>query len=131
LVSRVNQFTKSKRSKYGAKRVVVDGESFDSQIEASRWSFLRIMERQGEITHLERQVEYKLIVNGVDCGSYFADAKYFTRPTNTQRGEYVIEDTKGVKTDIYKLKKKLVEALYPGVKIKEVTNARADVRAAA
>jgi hypothetical protein len=36
----------------------------------------------------------------------------------------VVEDTKGVQTDVFKLKKKLVEALYPGLIIQIVSSPR-------
>jgi hypothetical protein len=116
-----------KANKYRAKRTKVDGISFHSKLEADRWCILRQFEKTGEITHLERQPRFALTINGVDCGTYLADFRFFTRPTNTTRGEFVVEDCKGFKTDIYKLKKKLVEAIYPGVKIVEVTKANADV----
>lgn len=115
--------------KYGAKRTQGGDVSFPSKLEADRYCILRQMEKSGEISHLERQPEFKLTVNGVDCGTYLADFRFFTRPTNTTRGEFVVEDCKGFKTDIYKLKKRLVEAIYPGVKIVEVTKAKEDVGA--
>ena len=49
------------RSKYGAKKVTVDGITFDSKKEANRWCELRLMERAGVITGLERQVKFVLI----------------------------------------------------------------------
>lgn len=104
----------SPASKYRNSHVVVDGTTFDSKAEARRYQELKLMQAAGEITDLEAHPCYPLIVNGVKVGSYEADFRYVT-----QGGETVIEDVKGVRTDTYRLKKRLVEALY-GIKVVEV-----------
>lgn len=103
------------RSKYGNRKTTVDGITFDSQAEAARWCTLRIMERGKLIAGLKRQVPFALDVNGVKIGTYKADFTY-----TDASGRHVVEDVKGVATPVYKLKKKLMAALY-GVDIKEVT----------
>ncbi len=109
------------RSKYGARKVVFDGIEFASKKEARRYSELKIMEASGEIKCLRLQFEFELIPaqfappiklkNGKEkrgkclerkC-SYIADFCYFRADT----GELVVEDTKGFKTDVYRLKRKL------------------------
>ncbi len=117
----------NKRSKYGAKRTQVGDISFASKLEADRYCVLRALEKSGEITHLERQPRFDLTIDGTNCGFYKADFRYFSRPTNEHRGEHIVEDCKGFKTPLYKFKKRVVEAIYRGVKIIEVTNPRADV----
>lgn len=47
---------RSVNNKYGAKKIVVNGEAFDSRMEARRWRELRIIQRAGEIDGLQRQV---------------------------------------------------------------------------
>jgi len=119
---------KPKRSKYGAKKVLVDGIRFDSKREAARYQFLKARQDAGEISNLELQPSFKLkcgerpillkskgYPNGRQA-TYFADFAYWC-PVEEKR---VIEDSKGMKTDIYKLKKAIVEAQFPGVKIIEV-----------
>lgn len=107
-------------SKYGNKKTIIDGISFDSQKEATRWSELRLLERAGEIQNLQRQVPFVLIPKQVRDGKtierpvvYKADFVY------TEKGEEVVEDTKGVKTKEYILKRKLMLWQY-GIQIKEV-----------
>lgn len=112
----------TRKSKYRAVAVKVDGVRFASKAEAKRYAELRLLERSGEISHLELQPRFDLTVNGQSLGFYKADFRFFTRPTNTKRGEFVVEDVKGVKTPLYVLKRKLTEALYPGVKIVEVAS---------
>lgn len=84
-------------NKFGAVAVVVDGIRFDSKIEAGRWQTLRMLEKAGAISRLERQVVFPLLVNGVTIGKYKADFVYYW-PNN----ERVIEDVKGHQTEIFK-----------------------------
>lgn len=100
-------------SKYGAKRTEVDGIVFASMAEARRYGELKLLERAGKIKDLELQPVYALIVNGVRVGNYIGDFRYVEGET------VVLEDVKGVKTPVYQLKKKLVEAIYK-FKITEV-----------
>lgn len=107
-------------NKYGNRKTIIDGIVFDSQKEATRWSELRLLERAGEIQNLQRQVPFVLIPKQVRDGKtierpvvYKADFVY------TEKGEEVVEDTKGVKTKEYILKRKLMLWQY-GIQIKEV-----------
>lgn len=105
------------KGKFGSKRCTVEGEAFDSKLEARRWLELRDMQRRGLISGLRRQVEYPLVINGIDCGSYYADFVYFTAA-----GDRRVEDVKAksgvTMTQVYKLKKRLVFAIH-GVTIRE------------
>ncbi len=103
-----------KRSKYGAKPVFVDGIRFASQREAKRYNELGTLLAAGLISDLQLQPRFNFMVKGVKCFADVADFSY-----TTSSGAQIIEDAKGFKTDIYKLKKKLIEAAF-GVEIKEV-----------
>lgn len=96
------------KNKYGAKRVQIDGHKFHSIAEANRYANLVVMQSKGMIDFLELQPKYPLSINGVKVCSYFADFKYLDRATQ----KYVVEDVKGMLTPVYKLKKKLVKAIY-------------------
>lgn len=108
----------AKRNKFGAVRVTIDGHSFHSKAEAKRYGELRYLEMGGKIRNLELQPRYALKINGVDCGTYIADFRYFD--TRSARVELVVEDVKGAVTALFRLKKKIVEAIYPGVTVREV-----------
>lgn len=95
-----------KRNKYGNKRTQVDGIWFASKREATRYSVLRIAQRGGLIRELELQKRYPLEVKGVKIGTYVCDFRYI------EDGIPVVEDCKGAKTQVYKLKKKLMKAIY-------------------
>jgi hypothetical protein len=110
-----NAARQPRSNKYGAIRTTCEGIEFDSRREAARYLELRRLEDAGHIKELELQPRFDLVVNGVRCGAYFADFRY------VEGGEEVIEDVKGgsaTKTQLYRLKKKIVEALY-GFKIRE------------
>lgn len=102
-------------SKYHAKRTTVDGVTFASKAEATRWQELRLLERAGQIADLEYQPRYLLTVNGVVVGTYVGDARY----RDVLRDRLVVEDVKGVRTPVYRLKKKLMRACH-GIDITEV-----------
>jgi hypothetical protein len=101
-----------RRSKYGNRKTVVDGFKFDSQAEATRYSVLKILQASGLISGLRLQVPYQINVNGKKICRYVADFVYI------EDGKEVVEDVKGMKTPVYNLKKKLMEAVF-GVVILE------------
>lgn len=110
-------------SKYRAVKTVVDGHTFPSKREAARYSLLKLREKAGEISHLELQAKYEIRINGVLICTYYADFRYFDLVRKNAQGGMgcrVVEDSKGMKTPVYRIKKKLVEALYPGTIIEEV-----------
>lgn len=102
--------------KYGNYECVVEGERFDSIREALRWQELRMMEKAGEISGIERQVTYELIPKqpGERAVKYIADFRYKDR-----NGLTVVEDAKGMKTKDYIIKRKLLLYMH-GIKIVEV-----------
>lgn len=106
---------------------------FDSRKECRRWKELRLLEDEGHISDLQRQVRFELVPvqrepdrrgpkGGVIKGKvnerkveYIADFVY----TDTETGEMVVEDTKGIKTKDFIIKRKLM--LYRhGIRVKEV-----------
>ena len=101
---------RSRGAKYGNKKVTVDGITFDSKKEARYYCDLKVRVKAGEVITFLMQVPFHLTA-GV---KYVADFMEFRAD-----GSVHVIDTKGVKTDVYKLKKKQVEELYPVV-IEEV-----------
>lgn len=122
--------------KYNNKKVMVGGIKFDSKKEGVRYKELKMLERAGIIQDLQRQVKYVLIpaqyepsgeiyTKGKEKGkpkkgklierecAYYADFVY------TENGKTVVEDTKGVKTPEYIIKRKLMLYVH-NIKIKEM-----------
>lgn len=116
----MDELAPRKRSKYRNIKVKVDGHTFDSKFEAARYGDLKLLQAAGEISGLQCQVPYRIEVGGMLICRYVADFVF-------QRGEkLVVADAKGVRTDTYLLKKKLMRAVH-GVEIEEY---RKEVRGA-
>lgn len=135
-----------RKHKYGAKPTTVDNIRFASQKEARRYQELRLLERGGHIQCLELQPAFDVWVQELSVGArlkrvaarmrgrpepknlqhkvctYFADFRYQERELRDSENEHwrvVVEDVKGVRTPVYRLKKRMVEAQY-GIQIREV-----------
>lgn len=100
-----------KKTKYHNVKVEIDGLKFDSKKEATRYTELKLMERAGIIRDLELQVPFELIkaqkggLRSERATTYLADFVYFDR----EKSKTIIEDTKGVKTKDYLIKRKLMK----------------------
>ncbi len=106
---------RKRRSKYGEEKCLVRGEVLASKHEGQRYRDLMLLQAAGEIYGLERQVEFPCVVEGKKICSWYADFVY------NEGQEMIVEDAKSEATrkdKTYRLKKKLVEALYH-VEIKE------------
>lgn len=106
------------RSKYNANGRHVDGHWFASDAEAQRYEQLKEMMDQGLIDRLELQPEYKISIKNKHITTYRGDFRYAVM----ERGQIknvILEDVKGMVTDVYVIKKKMVEAEY-GIEINEI-----------
>ena len=109
-------------NKYGNEKTEVDGIKFASRHEAKRYVELKYMERAGLIKNLQFQRVYTLIGTQKDKAGnvlerpvkYIADFVY-----KDKDGKTVVEDAKGVRTDVYRIKRKLMLSIY-GIRIQEV-----------
>ncbi len=99
-------------SKYKAQR----HNGYASKREANRAADLQLLERIGEITELEFQVRYELIPKqeGERAVTYTADFRY-----RDKQGKLHVEDSKGMKTQQYIIRRKLMLWIH-GVRIEEV-----------
>lgn len=98
------------KHKFRAKQTTIDDIKFASKKEARRYTELVNLQKSGEVLFFLRQTPFHL-PGGV---KYVCDFTIFW-----QNGEVTFEDVKGFKTETYKMKKKLVESLYP-IEIKEI-----------
>lgn len=112
-------------SKYHNKKVEFRGETFDSVKERDYYILLLDRQKRGEICNLKRQVSIEIqeaftMPTGekIQAINYIADFTYSDVKEGKYYGDYHIVDTKGYKTDVYKLKKKLLA--YRGIYIEEV-----------
>lgn len=98
------------RHKFNAKRTELDGINFASKKEAKRYQELKNLQKEGGILFFLRQVPFHIQHNV----KYICDFQVFWVD-----GTVTFEDVKGIRTDLYEVKKKLVEANFP-IEIKEI-----------
>jgi uncharacterized protein DUF1064 len=114
-----------KPSKYRNVRVVVDGEKFDSKREANEWLRLKALEDTGDVRKLQRQVRFALMAptKGRDSfaivAEYVADFVYEDYDLMARAYKQHVVDVKGVRTQMYRLKRKWLE-LQENIVIEEV-----------
>ncbi len=121
---------------YSIKTRSSDGIVFDSKKEASRWEQLLLLQKAGKINNLRRQVKYELlpaqyrtVERYSKTGKRLSDSKKLIERkveyiadfvyTDDATGETIVEDTKGVRTKDYTIKRKLMLLIH-GIQIKEV-----------
>lgn len=122
------------KSKYGAKKCIVNGITFDSRKEARRYQELLLLVRAGVIQELQRQVKFVLIPsqyetyerygkngNRLQDGTRLVEREcaYVADFVYTEDGKLVVEDVKGLRTKDYIIKRKLMLHKY-GIRVKEV-----------
>lgn len=110
-----------RRSKYNNQKTVVDGIEFDSKKEAEYYCQLKLLKKAGEIKDIGLQPRFELQPafekNGVKYRpiTYIAD---FVITNNDGTTEIV--DVKGVETQVFKIKQKLFEYMYPDLSLKVI-----------
>lgn len=103
-------------NKYNAKKVTIDGYTFDSQAEARRYTELKLLQIAGKIEELKvhpryvLQEEYRLGIEKIKPIVYFADFQYFDH----EREKVIVEDVKGVVTRESAMKIKIFRYKYLG-----------------
>lgn len=109
-------------TKYKSKKIILDNIKFDSKKEGNRYEELKILEEAGLIKELELQKVFELQPSFKKNGktyrkiTYKADFYYY----DNHLKRYVVEDVKGFKTEVYKIKKKLFEYVYKDLELLEV-----------
>lgn len=108
------------RSKYGNRKITVGGETFDSRREYDRYRELVLLARAGKIHDLMRQVKFELVPAQKEGNKVVERAVYYIADFTYWEGDtMIVEDVKGVRTDTYILKRKLMRWVH-GVEIREV-----------
>lgn len=140
---RIKKYRMAIENKLNAKKVEFDGQMFDSKKEARRWAELKLLERSGQISDLQRQVSFELIPSqyeDVPTGEFYKRGEKKGQPkykrvcieksvvyvadfVYTENGKQIVEDTKGCTDGItynyFVLKRKLMLYIH-GIRVKEV-----------
>lgn len=93
----------------------MDGITFASRKEARRYRQLKLLEDANAIQDLQIQVKFPIIKKS----QYGREIRYIADFVYLEDGKIVVEDTKGYRTDVYKLKKRLMAEVH-GIEIKEI-----------
>lgn len=107
-------------SKYSNIPTSLDGYNFDSQAEANRFAELQLLQRAGEIHSLAVHPTYQLQEpfrhqgKAIEAITYEGDFEY------TENGQIVCEDVKGVQTEVFRIKKKLMARTHPEIELRIV-----------
>lgn len=105
-------------NKYRNKKVIVDKKEFDSKREGNRYKELKLLERAGEIKNLELQPRFLLQDSFKKNGRTFRKIEYVADFKYIENGKAIVEDVKGMQTDVFKLKHKIFEKVYPDLELR-------------
>ena len=106
------------QSKYKNKKTQIDMYVFDSAKEAKRYKELKYLEMAGEINNLELQPRFLLQESFRKNGKTYRKIEYVADFKYIEDGKTIVEDVKGLQTDVFKIKHKLFEKKYPDLKLR-------------
>lgn len=105
-------------NKYRNKKVIVDEKEFDSKREGNRYKELKLLERAEKIKDLELQPRFLLQDSFKKNGRTFRKIEYVADFKYIENGKTIVEDVKGIQTDVFKLKHKIFEKVYPDLELR-------------
>ena len=108
-------------NKYKNTKIVIDNIKFDSVLEANRYQELKLLQRAKQISNLRLQVPFLLQESFKKNGTVHRKIEYIADFVYEENGQTIVEDTKGMKTETFKIKQKLFEYKYPELSIKIIT----------
>lgn len=107
-------------NKYRNKKVIVDDYIFDSIQESKRYKELKLLLRAGQIQNLELQPHFLLQESFKKNNKTYRKIEYIADFKYTENGKTIVEDVKGLQTDVFKIKHKLFEKKYPDLELRIV-----------
>lgn len=107
--------------KYNNRKTQIDMYIFDSALEAKRYRQLALLEKAGEIKNLKLQVPFLLQESFRKNNKTYRKIEYIADFVYEEDEKTIVEDTKGMKTDVFKIKQKLFEYKYPDLTLKVIT----------
>lgn len=105
-------------SKYRNRKVKADGYTFDSQAEYARYCELKQLKRAGEIDDFNVHPKYELQPSFKRNGKTIRAITYSGDFSYRENGRVVVEDVKGVRTQVFDLKSKMFQFKYPDIELR-------------
>ena len=105
-------------NKYKNKKITVDDYIFDSIQESRRYKELKLLLRAGKIQDLELQPHFLLQDSFRKNGRTYRKIEYIADFKYIENGKTIVEDVKGIQTDVFKIKHKLFEKKYPNLELR-------------
>ena len=105
-------------NKYRNKKVIVDDYIFDSIQESRRYKELKLLLKAGQIQDLELQPHFLLQESFKKNGKTYRKIEYIADFKYTENKKTIVEDVKGLQTDVFKIKHKLFEKKYPDLELR-------------
>lgn len=105
-------------NKYRNKKVIVEDYVFDSLQESKRYKELKLLLRAGQISNLELQPHFLLQDSFKKNGKTYRKIEYIADFKYIENGKTIVEDVKGLQTDVFKIKHKLFEKKYQELELK-------------
>jgi len=105
-------------NKYRNKKTIVDDYIFDSIQESKRYKELKLLLRAGKISNLQLQPRFLLQEGFKKKGKTYRKIEYIADFIYTEKGKTIVEDVKGIQTDVFKLKHKLFEKKYSDLELR-------------
>ena len=105
-------------NKYRNKKIIVDDYIFDSIQESKRYKELKLLLRAGEISNLELQPHFLLQDRFKKNGKTYRKIEYIADFKYIENGKTIVEDVKGIQTEVFKIKHKLFENKYPELELR-------------
>ena len=105
-------------NKYGNRKVIVDDYIFDSIQESKRYKELKLLLRAGKISNLELQPHFLLQESFKKNGKTYRKIEYIADFKYTENNKTIVEDVKGIQSDVFKIKHKLFGKKYPKLELR-------------
>ena len=105
-------------NKYRNKKIIVDNIKFDSILEARRYNELKLLLKAGKIQDLKLQPRFLLQEAFKKNGKTYRKIEYVADFKYIEDGKTIVEDVKGLQTDVFKIKHKLFEKKYPELELR-------------
>ena len=106
--------------KYRNKKTQIGMYVFDSIAESKRYKELALLEKAGQIKGLKLQPKFLLQEGFKKNGKTYRKIEYIADFMYIENGKVIIEDVKGMETDVFKLKRKMFEYKYPEFELRIV-----------